>query len=134
MGGYFGDLHEKTLYVVPETPSGLVEQSSSMSAHAVLDADGATVLVTVAVAAPEAVALARRLSALLALFASTPVPAARPTTAADNRAMMAHRIKTKALQPHSVRFRWPPGDEEAPAAVCEEWYGRGEIWSTWLAL
>lgn len=50
------NIHEKTLYVVPVTPSGLPEQFWSIEAHDVLVAPAAEVAVTVAVAAAEAVA------------------------------------------------------------------------------
>lgn len=127
------NLHEKTSYVVPVTPSGLPEQFSSIEAHDVLVAPVAEA-VTVAVATAEAVARAKRSSAVFALLASTPVPAARPTTAANNRAMMAHKMVTKTPQPQSPPFRLSPDADEPTPAAGVEWYGRGETWSSWLAL
>lgn len=133
------DLHEKAEYVVPVTPFGLPEQLLSKSANAVLvaapDDDVVAVTVTVVVAElPPAVARARRSSAVLALLASTPVPAARPITAADNRAMMVHKMTTKTPQPQNLPFLlFPDGDMPIPA-LGGEWYGRGETWSSWLAL
>lgn len=120
IGGHV-DLQEKTSYVFPVTPSGLPEQSSSRAANDVLvaAADDA-VTVTVAVADVLPVARAKRSSAVFALLASTPVPAARPMTAADKRAMIAHKMNTKILQPQSLPFLFPPEtDESAPAADAE---------------
>lgn len=100
------------------TPSGLPEQLSSSDANDVLVAAAADVVVTVTVLTAEEeaeavaelappVACAKRFSAVFALLASIPVPAASPMTAASKRAMIAHRINTKMVQPQSLPFFLP---------------------------
>lgn len=121
------DLHEKTSYVVPVTPSGLPEQLSSSDANDVLVAAAADVVVTVTVmtveaevALPPPVAWATRFSAVFALLASIPVPTASPMTAANNRTMMAHKTNTKMVQPQSLPFFLPlAAAEPVPAAGVE---------------
>jgi hypothetical protein len=45
-------------------------------------------------------------TALLARFASTPVPAANPITAADNSATINDKMNTSMLQPQIVPFEF----------------------------
>lgn len=52
----------------------------------------------------DALSAASLASASLARCASTPVPAARPITAADSRPMMRESINTSVVQPHIVPF------------------------------
>ena len=59
-----------------------------------------TVAVVPPVSPPAALRAASLLAASLARFDSMPVPAARPTTATDKRAMMHERMKTIGAQPH----------------------------------
>lgn len=117
------DVPEKALYVVPVTPPGFPEQLSSMSANDVL-VGTEDVTVTVAAARDaEALALA---SAALARCASTPVPAARPTTAAARMTMTTHSTNTRVVHPRMVPLFFfvlapspPPGwsAPSSPAAV-----------------
>lgn len=128
------------------TPSGFEEQLSSRSAYDVPVAVGEAV---VAVAEPdpdpldaavadasEELSCATLASAVVALLASTPVPAARPMTAADKRAMMAHRTNSNTGQPHTVPFFLPAGPcgGTTPAATGLVWYWYGEVESSWLPL
>lgn len=87
------------MYTVPSTASGFSEQPSSITVTAVGDAVG----VLASAAVTEALMAARLDEALLARWASTPVAAASPITAADSRAMMHDRMKTRRLQPNIVR-------------------------------
>lgn len=100
-----GCLHSEEEYVVPVMPSGSLEQPLSRSLKAVavgLDVPE-DVLVGSVVGVAEAIdelKAASLVSALLARFASTPVPAASPMTAADRRPMMQESINTSRLHPH----------------------------------
>jgi hypothetical protein len=89
---------------VPLTPSGLLEHPLSISLNEV--ALGTTVVTVLVGAADdiEALSAASLFVASLARFASTPVPAARPMTAADSRAMMQERMKTSRLHPQITPF------------------------------
>jgi hypothetical protein len=111
---------------VPVTPSGFEEQLWSRLVYEVLVAvEEAVVAVPVAVAvavavadANEALSCATLRSASFAWLALTPVPAARPMTAADSSAMMAHRTNSNTGQPQRVPFFFPPPrDGTAPAAT-----------------
>lgn len=89
---------------MPLTPLGLSEHPpSSLLKGVAVGAEAVTVLVAVA-ADPDVLSAASLLVASFALFASTPVPAARPITAADNMAMMQERTKTSRLHPQSTPF------------------------------
>lgn len=68
-----------------------------------MDVEAGAVTVVVA-AAPPALRAARLDSASFARLASTPVPAAKPITAADNNAMMAESMNTRSVQPQIVPF------------------------------
>lgn len=123
------DSHEKASYVVPVTPSAFDEHLSSTSEYDVLVAD---VEEAVAVEVPdpedappvvadasEDLSCATVSSAVFALLASTPVPAARPMTAADKRATMMHRTNSSTEQPHTAPFLLAatPWAGTAPAAA-----------------
>lgn len=128
-------LHEKASYVVPVTAFGSEEQFLSSCANDVVVAAAAPVAVAVAVAdASEELSWAALASAVFALLASTPVPAARPITAAESRAMMVHSTKTRTVQPHIVPFFFPSPagfcDPLPSAAAC----GLGDVGSNWLLL
>lgn len=123
---------------MPVTSSGFEEQLSSRPAYDVLVAveeeavavEDPVALDDVAVAdASEELNCAALSSAVLALLASTPVPAARPMTAADKRAMMAHSTNSSTGQPHAVPFLFPtaPWGVTAPAAEGLVGYWRGEL-------
>lgn len=109
---------------MPVTPSGFEEQLRSRASYEVLVAvEEAVVAVPVAVAvavadANEALSCATLRSASFAWLALTPVPAARPMTAAESSAMMAHRTNSNTGQPQRVPFLFPPPrDGTAPAAT-----------------
>ena len=77
----------------------------SRSAKAVEVGVAVVVTVFVALTAPadiEELSCASLVVASFARLASTPVPAASPITAADKRAMIHDRMKTRIVQPHIV--------------------------------
>lgn len=110
------------------TSEGLLEQSSSNSANDVLVAVE-DVTVTVAVA-PDERSWSASACAVFALCASTPVPAARPMTAAERSAMMTLSTNTKAVHPHTVPLLlalwWSGGPPPDPSAGLEK-NGRGDV-------
>lgn len=131
------------------TPSGFEEQLSSRDANDVLVADEEAAVEDAVEEPPPAVADASEelsraalASAVLALLASTPVPAASPMTAADRRAMMAHRTSSNTEQPNAALpplflFLGPAAaPAPAPAAVAGLTWPcwRGEVVSSWLPL
>ena len=95
-------LHEKALYAVPLVPSGSLEQPLSIALNevAVGVAVGAADVADADADVLEAFSAASLAVASFARFASTPVPAASPMTAADSSAMMQDRMKTSVLHPH----------------------------------
>lgn len=82
--------------MVPVTPAEFVEHPLSIALESVDVGPGA---VTVTVAG-EALSAAKRASASFARLASTPVPAAKPMTAVDKRAMIMDRINTSTEHPN----------------------------------
>lgn len=130
------DLHEKASYVVPVTAAGSEEQFLSSAAHDVLDAAAASpVAVDVAVAdARDELSSAALASAVFARLASTPVPAARPITAAESRAMIMHSTKTRTVQPHILPFFFPSPAEACDPPPSAAGWGLGDVGSGWLAL
>lgn len=94
------------VYPVPLVPSGSFVHPLSISLKEVAVGAPATVVVLVGAAADDAVAFsaASLFVAMLALLASTPVPAASPMTAADSSAMMQDNMNTSRLHPQSTPF------------------------------
>jgi len=78
--------------MVPVTVSGWTEQLLSIDAN-----EGAAVAVALG---GSACRLASEASAWLARWASTPVPAARPTTVTARMAMTIDNTKTRTVQPN----------------------------------
>lgn len=79
-------------------------------------------------------------SAMFALLASTPVPAASPTTATKSTATAAISAATRGAKPHMRPFLLPParafssGGWAWPAGPVLAKGKRGEAWSAWLPL
>jgi hypothetical protein len=101
------------------TLAALLEQPSSRTAVAVGD-----VPVDVAVAFKAA----RLETALLARCASMPVAAASPITAAESRAMMQERMKTRRVQPHIVRGTMDMGWSRVVTGCACELKGEETVW------
>ena len=97
--------------MVPVTAFSLAEQPASMAEMGAIVPVGAA-------ATKEAFRAATWAAASLAWFASMPVAAARPMTAAESMAMMTARRKTRRLQPHTRCF-FPVGGGSAEVNVRE---------------
>lgn len=121
--------------MVPVTALGSAEQFLSSWANDVLVADAASPVAVPVAAANDEVSSATLSSAVFALLASTPVPAARPITAAERRAIMTQRTKTRVVQPHIVPFFFfPPSDEAGAGPPTAAFCGLGDVGSSWLPL
>jgi hypothetical protein len=126
-------LHWEEEYVVPVMPSGLLEQPLSRSLNAVVVGLGVPEDVLVGFEAIDELKAASLVSALLARFASTPVPAASPMTAADRRPMMQESMNTSRLHPHITPLDdffvvasfsgCPEKPDEVPAVIALSVYG-----------
>lgn len=109
---------QSVVYVCPVVVSSLLEQLLEMEANPVAVAEelaAVTVTVVDGCVLAEASRAASLSSASFARFASTPVPAARPMTAAANTAMMMERMKTRNVQPQTV-FLLFCGATDSPGA------------------
>lgn len=122
-------LQEKAKYCVPVTAEGSLEQLSSNCANDVL-VDVEDVTVTVAVGRDER-SWSASACAVFAMCASTPVPAARPMTAAERSAMTTLSTNTKAVHPHIVPLLllapWRSSGPRAPSTGPAR-NGDGETW------
>jgi len=93
------------VYTVPVTPSGsAAHPSSKVPTATAVGFDPGTAVGVPATAESSELAASSWLVASFARWASMPVPAASPITAADNRAMMHERINTSRVHPQTVRL------------------------------
>lgn len=121
--------------MVPVTALGSAEQFLSSWANDVLVADAAPPVAVAVAAAKDELSSATLPPAVLALLASTPVPAARPITAAERRATMTQSTKTIVAQPHIVPLVFfPPSDVAWAGPPAAAFWGLGDVGSSWLPL
>lgn len=113
------------MYTVLSTLVGSSEHPSSITPTAV---GRGTAPLVVALAITDAFSAARLLAAVLARWASMPVAAARPITAAESSAMMHDRTKTRKLQPHIVLEVIGLLSGAAAAGWTSELKGEAAVW------